>query len=150
MQNAPSPHLPVGDRMDRSHSFAAATAQSGRPPHLRGRRILVVEDEYLLAMDLEEALRAVGATVVGPAPDLVEAFDAVEGEALDGAILDVRLRGGDVFPLADRLREIGVAFLLVTGIDEGDVPPRYADAPRCAKPLDMNTAVAALAELMDT
>ncbi len=125
-----------------------SSRSSKSPYHLLGRRVLVVEDDYTLAMDLEETLLAAGAVVLGPVPDLDGAFEAVNAEAVDGAILDVRLRGETVYPLADLLRDLGVKFLLVTGIDTDDLPRRHAQTPLCPKPLDMNTAVAALSRLM--
>ena len=59
---------------------------------LEGRRILVVEDEFLIAMEVEDILRALGAEVVGPFGRLEPALGAVQNEVLDGAVLDVRTR----------------------------------------------------------
>ena len=78
---------------------------------LRGTRILVVEDEYLLADDLNNALADAGAHVLGPAASVEDATALIGNEAtIDAAILDVNLRGDMVFPLADALRERGIPF----------------------------------------
>lgn len=98
-------------------------------------RVLVVEDEYLIALELASALEDQGVAVIGPATTLAE------GEALcrstdriDGAILDIDLRGEAVYPLADALRDIAVPFLFSTGCDPSEIPPRFIDVPRCDKP----------------
>jgi DNA-binding NtrC family response regulator len=102
---------------------------------LRGTRILVVEDEYLLADDLNNALADAGAHVLGPAASVEDATALIGNEAvIDAAILDVNLRGDMVFPLADALRERGIPFAFATGYDDWALPPRFADAPRVEKP----------------
>ena len=79
---------------------------------LEGRRILVVEDEFLIAMDVEDVLRALGAEVVGPFGRLEPALGAVQREDLDGAVLDVRLDGDTIEPVAAVLVSRGVPVLL--------------------------------------
>lgn len=107
-------------------------------PHvLANLRVLVVEDELLIACDLANALEEEGATVIGPAATLAqgEALCA-SGQRLDGAVLDINLQGQAVFPLADELRRTHVPFLFSTGYDGGAIPPRFADIPCCEKPVD--------------
>ena len=105
---------------------------------LHGRRILVVEDEYLLAGDLRQTLESLGIEVVGPVATVAQALELLESEeAPDGAMLDVNLQGDAVFPVLDLLRERAVPFVLTTGYDGWALPAAYADAPRCVKPLDM-------------
>lgn len=105
---------------------------------LHGRRILVVEDEYLLADDLRQTLESLGIEVVGPVATVAQALELLESEqAPDGAMLDVNLQGDAVFPVLDLLRERAVPFVLTTGYDGWALPAAYADAPRCVKPLDM-------------
>ncbi len=107
-------------------------------PSLTGRRILIVEDEYLIAMDLALKLGDIGADVVGPAGSVAEAMELVEstGGSLDGAVLDVNLRDERVYPVADALAALGVRFIFASGYDAGLMPPAYAEVPRCAKPID--------------
>ncbi|MBE7217596.1 MAG: response regulator [Caulobacteraceae bacterium] len=97
--------------------------------------VLVVEDEYYLAMDVVRLLKSAGARVLGPFPDQEEAQAAVEGERPDCAVLDVNLGAGARFTLADRLREIGVPFLFFTGYDRDVIPERFAQVLRLEKPV---------------
>ncbi|WP_414470621.1 response regulator [Microvirga sp. M2] len=112
---------------------------------LQGRRILVVEDEYMMAEDLQRDLQQVGAEVVGPVPSVTDALRllAME-ETIDGAILDVSLRGEKAYPVADALRERGVPFVLATGYEQWALPEAYRDVPRCDKPVDLRHMARAL------
>lgn len=116
---------------------------------LRDRRILIVEDEYLLANDLHDALRGVGATVLGPVPSVAAALSMIAGEVMiDAAVLDINLRGEMVFAVADALRARGVPFAFATGYDQAALPARFADAPRVEKPLKGRQIKAALVPLL--
>ena len=117
-------------------------------PGLRGARILIVEDEYYLADDLASALRSAGAEIVGPAGTLEEAQAFVEGDGFDCAVVDMNLRGDMAFPIADRLREAGIPFLIATGYNEASLPERFADVPRVEKPSDTRTVVEAIPALL--
>src|SRR4051794_18564375 len=90
-----------------------------RPDALRGRRLLVVEDEYLIAASLARELEGRGAEVVGPAGSVRDALALVEaeGDRLDGAVLDINLRDERVYPVADALVARGVPFIFLTGYD---------------------------------
>jgi DNA-binding LytR/AlgR family response regulator len=115
---------------------------------LRGWRILVVEDDYLIAADLEASLAEVGAMVVGPASSISDALQIIaSSDRLDAAVLDVNIRGERVYAVADALRERGVPFVFATGYDVGVLPARYADVPRCDKPLDLSRLLPALMSL---
>src|SRR3712207_4098954 len=99
---------------------------------LRGRRILVVEDEYMMAEDLRRDLEKVGAQVVGPVPSVADALKILaQADSLDGGILDVNLRGEKADPVADALRERSVPFVLATGYEQWALPESYKDVPRC-------------------
>jgi CheY-like chemotaxis protein len=98
------------------------------------KRVLVVEDEYLVAMDMSAYLEAAGAHVVGPASNVRAALEAVEQMELDGAILDVNLRGEMAYPVADALVARGIPFVFTTGYDAHAVPARFAGVKRCEKP----------------
>ncbi len=102
------------------------------------QRILVVEDEYVIAMDLALELEDLGFDVVGPAASVTEALALVDrcGDGLDGAILDVNLRNERVYPVADALAARGVRFVFASGYDARLMPAAYADVPRCGKPID--------------
>jgi CheY-like chemotaxis protein len=102
---------------------------------LKGRRVLVVEDEMMIAMLVEDMLADLGCSVVGPAHGLAAAMDLANGAGeLDVALLDVNLAGQAVFPVADALRARGVPIIFCTGY--GDAGLREADrgAPVLQKP----------------
>ena len=111
---------------------------------LAGKRILVVEDDYFIAKSLVRDLRAIGAEVVGPAPSVTEALELVGAGPLDGAVLDINLRGEMAYPVADALVERRVPFVLSTGYSADALPTRYASVPRCEKPIDAGSLAAAL------
>jgi CheY-like chemotaxis protein len=101
---------------------------------ISAKRVLVVEDEYLVAMDMSAYLEAAGAQVVGPASNVHAALEVVRRSELDGAILDVNLRGEMAYPVADALAARGIPFVFTTGYDARMVPPRFAGVKRCEKP----------------
>ena len=112
---------------------------------VRGRRVLVVEDEYMLAQDLRQELEGMGAEVLGPVPSVAGALALLAGTAVpDAAILDVNLGGEMVFPVAEALRERGVPFIFTTGYDGWSLPPAYAEVPRCEKPFNVRRCVLTL------
>lgn len=105
---------------------------------LKNRRVLVVEDEYIIAADLAASLEERGVTVIGPANSVVDALSLLEREpAPDAAVLDVNLGREKVYPVADALWERGVPFVFATGYDDFVVPDRYVGVPRCEKPIDI-------------
>lgn len=92
---------------------------------LNGRRVLVVEDDFLLAQDVRNMLRKAGAEVVGPFPTAEAAISRIEGgEPIDFAVLDVNLGGQRGFPVADVLIERNLPFALTTGYDASSIPER--------------------------
>ena len=104
---------------------------------MRGRRVLLVEDEYFIVDDMVRAFEEAGAEVVGPVASVGEALDLIEADGrLDGAVLDLNLRGEMAFPVADALLARGVPFVFATGYDETSIPGHYARIVRCEKPVD--------------
>lgn len=104
-------------------------------PHFPGLRVLVVEDYYLMAESTAMTLTDFGCEVVGPAGQLEKAMELAEREPLDGAILDINLRGKLAFPVGLILRRRNVPFVLVTGYGEQfKVIDELADTPRLEKP----------------
>ncbi|MBI0534890.1 response regulator [Roseomonas sp. KE2513] len=126
-------------------------AEPALAPHadrLHGRRLLVVEDEYVIAMDMARALEELGAEVVGPAGSVADALLLVRNEDshLDAAVLDVNLRNERVFPVAEALAARGVPFVFATGYDTSALPRAYAGAPRCEKPVNKTSLARLLAQ----
>ncbi|OBQ85973.1 MULTISPECIES: response regulator [unclassified Mesorhizobium] len=115
---------------------------------LSGLRILVVEDAFLVALDLSDELTDAGCHVVGPAPSVQQALEQIDGVELDGAVLDVNLQGERSFPLAEHLAARDVPFLFLTGYDSATVfPDRFRDSPRLSKPVETKVLIEAVARL---
>ena len=103
---------------------------------LTGRRILVVEDEFLIAMEVEDLLRALGAEVIGPFGHLEPALGAALKEDINGAVLDARLDGETSEEVAALLVSRGLPVLLTTGYDGEQLPPVLRQLPRLRKPFE--------------
>jgi CheY-like chemotaxis protein len=101
---------------------------------MAGLRVLVVEDEFLLAMMLEDTLNEEGCIIVGPFGRVAEAIQAATEEQIDLAVLDVNVAGEKVFPVADLLDRSGVPFILLTGYGEKAVPQDRQHWQTCDKP----------------
>ncbi len=104
-------------------------------PGLQGLQILVVEDEFLLALEVEATLIGFGCAVVGPFAKLAKAMHAARGTPLDSAVLDINLNGEMVYPLAELLDTQGVPFVFLTGYVASDLPERFRRFRRLQKPL---------------
>jgi CheY-like chemotaxis protein len=111
------------------------------------RRILVVEDETSIAIMLEHSLEALGYIVVGPVSKLSVALELAVSEELDVALLDVTIRGGDVFPVAEILRTRGIPFVLASGYGKWALPPSLRDAPRLTKPFSADEMESQISQL---
>ncbi|WGD49191.1 response regulator [Bradyrhizobium sp. CB1650] len=117
---------------------------------LRGRRILVVEDEYFLADDIGKALRSLGAQVAGPVGYIEGAVEILhDGGILDAAVLDVNIRSDMIFPVARELRARQVPFVFTTGYDKIAVGPEFQDVPLWEKPIDIVAMARGLAAIID-
>ena len=116
---------------------------------LAGRRILVVEDEYLIAMEVKRWLLAGGAEVIGPVPSVDQALDLIENNSLDAAVLDVNLGNGDrVYLVADKLAALGVPYLFATGDVKVTDATSYQHQLRVEKPYLEAELMRALAKLL--
>lgn len=116
---------------------------------LSGRRILVIEDEYMLADEVRIELEARAAMVLGPVGRLDQALALIRSTPdIDGALLDVNLGGQPVFAAVDLLRAREIPVILTTGYDTGSIPERYADIVRCEKPLVMAKVVTTLESVL--
>ena len=116
-------------------------------PHLDRPTILVVEDEFIIALDVSETVKDLGYAVEGPFADQETAFIAIDRAMPDCAILDVFTRDGEVYPLADRLVEEGVPIVFHSGhVTPAEVRERYPDAVACRKPCPPDQLIDALQE----
>lgn len=110
-------------------------------------RVLVVEDEFIIALDLSETVKDLGYELDGPYGDRTNALEALEGDLPDCAILDVFTADGDVYPLADRLSEAGVPIIFHSGhVPPDELKGRYPEAQACAKPCPPDRLIDALQE----
>jgi len=112
---------------------------------LAGRRVLVVEDNFYIAVAIARVLKARGAELIGPAGTVGDALALIAAnERIDGAALDVNLRGAMVYPVANALRAKNVPMVFMTGYDNRAIEPGYADVPCMQKPLTVERLMQAL------
>jgi DNA-binding NtrC family response regulator len=103
--------------------------------HRERPTVLVVEDEFIIALDLSETVRDLGFKVEGPFADKENAFIAIDQKMPDCAILDIKTADGEVYPLADALADAGVPIIFHSGhVAPVEIAERYPDAQACAKP----------------
>jgi two-component SAPR family response regulator len=106
---------------------------------LAGQRILIAEDEGLIALELETALSDLGCDVVGPVSRIDEVLRYVEAGAVDGALLDVNLRGERVFSILPQLIARALPIIITSGYDDATLfPEPFRSLPRIAKPFNDN------------
>lgn len=119
-----------------------------QPTHfsgLAGRRVLVVEDEALIAMEIETALLGAGCHVLGPVATIPEALHLLRTTLPDAALLDVQVADERSFGVADRLAAKGVPFVFATGFDAAStLPERFQDSAVVNKPFGAGELIAAL------
>ena len=114
-----------------------------------GRRVLIVEDEWLIALELQEVVEHLGYTVVGPVGSIEDAINFISERRPDAALLDVNVRGRRVGPVAIACEERGIPFALVTGYGRLTLDdPILQSAPRVHKPFDDARIQGALATIV--
>jgi len=117
---------------------------------LQGRRILVVEDDYILALELVHGLESVGVEIVGPVGKVADAMARIaEGPRIDAAILDIHLGTEKVFPVAEALLARGVPFIFTTGYDISALPLNLAGIPLASKPVKVEDLMQRLVSEQD-
>jgi CheY-like chemotaxis protein len=115
---------------------------------LEGVRVLVVEDEYLVAALIEQILVSAGCIVMGPIARVPEALDAVDHDDYDAAVLDVNLAGERINPVAEALSQRNVPFMFVTGYGVNALPRKYAERPHIGKPFRMAQLLGMLSSIL--
>jgi DNA-binding LytR/AlgR family response regulator len=117
---------------------------------LAGLRVLIVEDEFLLAMELESLVAQGGCTALGPASSVRQALALIEGERPDVALLDVNLKGERATPVAAALQERRVPYVLITGYSDAQLSePELRQAPRLDKPVSCRALTRAVKSVLD-
>ena len=113
---------------------------------LSGRNILVVEDDFFVADELERNLNDAGAEVIGPFSRIDDAIETLRLRvgAISAAVLDVNIGGGTIYPLATKLREAGIPFIFATGYDARAIPDQFSAVQRLVKPVARQRLVGAL------
>ncbi|RWX81149.1 response regulator [Neorhizobium lilium] len=114
-----------------------------------GRQVLVVEDEMTIVLAIEEALLALGAQVVGPASRVDVAIQLASEVSLDAAILDVNIRGGNSYAVADILAERGIPFVFCSGYSDWAIEERHRDRPRLTKPYSLNELTERVLQMLE-
>jgi CheY-like chemotaxis protein len=125
-----------------------ATATRSNRPTLSGRRLLVVEDEPLVALDIVSGLQDAGAEIAGPAGTEKDALQIVETTALDAALLDANLHGRPVDQVAAALTRRNVPFVFISGHTREGLPAAFASAPLLGKPFSHQQLVEAVGRLL--
>jgi two-component SAPR family response regulator len=123
----------------------ASSAQSNR--RVSGLRVLVVEDENLIALLLEDMLAELGHTVIGPVARVEKALDIVQREEIDLAILDVNINGEEAYPIADALAARDVPFFFSSGYGKMNLGAPHRDRPTLQKPFQRHDLEKLFAEL---
>jgi len=117
-------------------------ASTDPPPQPATQRVLLVEDNYLVASMLENMLLDFGWQVVGPVPSVNEGLELAQSEPLTGAILDINILGGTSAPIAEVLRRRRLPFIFITGYASPHVLPEpLVNAPKLIKPIDNNLLI---------
>jgi len=115
---------------------------------LSGRRVLVVEDETMVAWLLEDMLADLGCAVIGPAAHVNQALAMLDAEAIGAAVLDINLNGQKSYPVAEALAARGVPFVFSTGYNKDSLPNSYQGFPVLQKPFDRLKLRDTLAKLL--
>lgn len=117
---------------------------------LQGKRVMIVEDESLVALMIEDILLEQECEILGPYTNLADALTAAHGETMDVALLDVNLRGVKIYPVARALSDRGVPFLLLSGYGADAVPADEPSWRACAKPFTPQDLIRMLTEQLQT
>ena len=117
---------------------------------LEGVRVLIIEDDSLVAMSVGDMLSDLGCSIVATAGSLAQAFEKVGDGGFDLALLDVNLRGKEVFPVAEILSERGIPFAFASGYGRAGLPEEFQTRPVVSKPFQMEELSAVLSAALDT
>ncbi len=138
--------IPRNDRITQLPRIGRGKQDSGKDEArtepaiaMAGKRVMVVEDETLLALVISEYLTEIGLSIVGPFNTVIEAMSALKNSDVDAAVLDINLGKELAYPLADALQAAKVPFIFVTGYGEAGLEDRFKNIPVLQKPIDRQT-----------
>jgi CheY-like chemotaxis protein len=115
---------------------------------LSNRKVLVVEDEMIIAMLIEDMLDEFGCKLVGPATNVPRALELIAKESIDVAVLDLNLDGKDTYAIADALQRKNVPFIFATGYGSAGLRQEYGNRPVLQKPFPASDLETALTEAL--
>jgi two-component sensor histidine kinase len=144
------PHAQIVQPEEDKTATPAKQAANRAAGSLAGKRLLMVEDEFLVGLMAKRILEGFGAVVAGPYGRLADALVAAKGEPFDGAVLDFNLAGETAEPLADLLLARGVPFTFLTGYHRDSIDRRYANIPLLQKPIDAESLERVLVSLLES
>lgn len=119
-------------------------------PNLRGSKVLVVEDEMMIAMLIEDMLEELGCELIGPASKVERALELIASETIEIALLDVNLDGQATDAVAYELQRKGVPFVFATGYGATGVPKQHNDRTVLQKPFQMTDLATALSTAINS
>jgi DNA-binding NtrC family response regulator len=119
-------------------------------PNLRGCKVLVVEDEMMIAMLIEDMLEELGCELIGPASRVERALELIASETIEIALLDVNLDGQATDAVAYELQRKGVPFVFATGYGATGVPKQHNDRTVLQKPFQMTDLATALSTAINS
>jgi two-component SAPR family response regulator len=111
-------------------------------------KVLIVEDEPIVALEIEDILREAGFEIVGCVGSLSKALMTLKNTDCDIAVLDANLRGESVAPVATALRQLGRPFVFVSGYERIYVPEAFLDAPSLPKPVEPSKLISVVRQLL--
>src|SRR5262245_5420333 len=122
----------------------------GSTGFLEGTEILVVEDDYFAAAELQQNLKDVGADVIGPFSTVAQAQDVLRRgkSGVSAAVLDINIAGTMIFPLAEMLRDANIPFVFATGYDGRAIPAQFQSVPRLLKPVEKRLLLDSLVDIL--
>jgi len=139
----------VLDNLEISSQQSRVASRTGQSSASDSRRILVVEDEILIGMEIAEILKAAGFEIFGPVATAAGALAILENEMCDAAVLDINLGKETSAPIAKLLSETGTPYLSISGRSREDRPDIFSDSPHLAKPIQSALLVKELGQLLE-
>lgn len=117
---------------------------------MRKNRVLLAEDDILVATDLALELESSGMSISAMTSSFASTLNAIDKKPLDFAVLNVELRDGNSYPAAKRLKSLGIPFVFFTGLERSEIDPEFLDIPRLAKPQPSKSVAEMVVKFLQT